>query len=58
MNPALNTTPLSAIPEIERTVKAFGGSLKTSTPNQCRKGIGIHKMMNVKKPKSDVNKFG
>ena len=58
MKPLLNTTPLSAIHAIENTVLAFDGSLNISTPDQCKKGMGIHMMVNVKKPNNVVNRFG
>jgi len=58
MNPALKVKPVKAMPAIVRAVHLSGGSRKGSTPDQCKKGNGIHRMLNVKNPNTDVIKLG
>lgn len=58
MKPALKTTPLRAIPEIDKVVRKFGGSLNGSVPDQWRKGIGIHRIIRVQSPMREVKRFG
>ena len=58
MNPALKVKPVKAMPPMVRAVHLFGGSMKGSAPDQCRKGNGIHRMINVKNPNTEVIKLG
>lgn len=58
MKPALKTTPLKAIPDIARYVVRLGGSLNSSVPDQCKKGIGSHKTISVDNPSIDVRRLG
>ena len=58
MSPALNTTPLEAMPAMTTTVVAFVGRENGSAPMECKMGRGIQRTRSVHNPMHDVTKLG